>query len=133
MIIHLRVGIAPDLKQPTRGSWAGHPFHPPIRSCSGWGFPSCSGHPEYWWALTPPFHPYPLPSSEFGIRSKTPEDFTRHSLPVTPALIGAVSFLWHFPSRRRDWALPSILPCGARTFLPPDRASDHLIHFHAFT
>ena len=30
----------------------------------------------------------------------------------------AVSFLWHFPSRRRDWALPSTLSCGARTFLP---------------
>jgi len=30
----------------------------------------------------------------------------------------AVYFLWHFPSRHRDWALPSTLPCGARTFLP---------------
>ena len=30
----------------------------------------------------------------------------------------AVSFLWHFPSRRRDWALPSTLSYGARTFLP---------------
>ena len=30
----------------------------------------------------------------------------------------AVSFLWHLPSRRRDWALPSTLSCGARTFLP---------------
>jgi hypothetical protein len=30
----------------------------------------------------------------------------------------AVSFLWHFPSRCRDWALPSALSCGARTFLP---------------
>ena len=32
---------------------------------------------------------------------------------------GAVSFLWHFPARRRDWVLPSTLSCGARTFLPP--------------
>ena len=31
----------------------------------------------------------------------------------------AVCFLWHFPSRHRDWALPSTLPCGARTFLSP--------------
>jgi len=31
----------------------------------------------------------------------------------------AVSFLWHFPSRHRDSALRSTLPCGARTFLPP--------------
>jgi hypothetical protein len=30
----------------------------------------------------------------------------------------AVCFLWHFPSRHRDWVLPSTLPCGARTFLP---------------
>ena len=27
-------------------------------------------------------------------------------------------FLWHFPSRYRDSALRSALPCGARTFLP---------------
>ncbi len=26
--------------------------------------------------------------------------------------------LWHYPSRRRAWALPSTLPFGARTFLP---------------
>ena len=31
----------------------------------------------------------------------------------------AVYFLWHFPSRRRDWVLPSTLPSEARTFLPP--------------
>jgi len=99
MIIHLRIGIAPGLKRPTRGYRAGHPFHPPIWSCSRWGLPSYPGHPEYWWALTPPFHPY-------------------YAIGV------AVSFLWHFPSRHRDWALPSILPFGARTFLPPYRRHD---------
>jgi len=26
-------------------------------------------------------------------------------------------FLWHFPSGRPAWVLPSALPCGARTFL----------------
>jgi len=31
----------------------------------------------------------------------------------------AVSFLLHYPSRCRDWVLPSALSCGARTFLPP--------------
>jgi hypothetical protein len=36
---------------------------------------------------------------------------------VNPSL-QAVCFLWHFPSRRRDWALPSTLSCEARTFLP---------------
>jgi len=27
-------------------------------------------------------------------------------------------FLWHYPSARADWTLSSILPFGARTFLP---------------
>ena len=40
--------------------------------------------------------------------------------------------LWHYPSRRRAWALPSTLPCGARTFLPGihqgDRPSSCLIN-----
>jgi len=26
-------------------------------------------------------------------------------------------FLWHYPWSRLHWELPSILPCGARTFL----------------
>jgi len=34
------------------GRW---PFWP----CSGRGLPSHPGHPRCWWALTPPFHPYP--------------------------------------------------------------------------
>ena len=31
----------------------------------------------------------------------------------------AVCFLWHFPWPHGRWALPTIAPCGARTFLPP--------------
>src|ERR1700682_4252559 len=50
------------------------------------------------WALTPPFHPY------LAARLR------RHLLP-------GGSFLWHFPSGRPDWVLPSALLCGARTFL----------------
>jgi len=42
-----------------------------------------------------------------------------HPFTLTSCL--AVSFLLHFPSRRRDWGLPSTLSCGARTFLPPCR------------
>ena len=53
-------------------------------------------------ALTAPFHPY---------------------LPVSGE---AVCFLWHFPSRHRDWELPSALPWGVRTFLRP-KAGDHLV------
>lgn len=48
------------------------------------------------WALTPPFHPC-LPRFESG---------------------QVVSSLLHFPSRSRDRALPGIVLCGARTFLP---------------
>ena len=29
--------------------------------------------------------------------------------------------LWHFPLVCTNWVLPSVLPCGARTFLPPGR------------
>ena len=41
-----------------------------------------------------------------------------HLFTLTPgAGPEAVSFLWHFPSCRQDWALPSTLSYGARTFL----------------
>ena len=39
--------------------------------------------------------------------------------PCNQSHMKAVSFLLHFPSRHRDWALPSILSFGARTFLSP--------------
>jgi len=48
------------------------------------------------WALTPPFHPYRM----------------------TPRCLRRFCFLWHFPGGRPHRALPGILPCGARTFLP---------------
>ena len=51
--------------------------------------------PAVRWALTPPFHPYPLSLS------------TRR----------AVSFLWPYPSPFGAQALPGSLPYGARTFL----------------
>ena len=50
-------------------------------------------------ALTAPFHPYRRRS---GL---------------------AVSFLWHFPWTRAPQALPGTLSYGARTFLPPKRAT----------
>jgi len=34
----------------------------PIWSCSGRGLPSLPRHRGNWWALTPPFHPYPAPT-----------------------------------------------------------------------
>ena len=36
---------------------------------------------------------------------------------LTTAQAMAVYFLWHFPWGHPHWALPSTLPCGARTFL----------------
>ena len=41
-----------------------------------------------------------------------------HHFTLTDLTGPAVSFLWHFPSGHPDWALPSVLPFGARTFLP---------------
>src|SRR5690606_35753631 len=73
------------------------PFRPEpacaVWSCSGWGLPSCTGHPVHWWALTPPFHPCRAPRGE------------------------AVCSLWHCPAGHPGWVLPTTLLCGARTFL----------------
>ena len=38
--------------------------------------------------------------------------------------LGAVCFLWHFPWGHPRSPLATTLPCGARTFLPPE-AGDH--------
>lgn len=47
-----------------------------------------------------------------------PRPFTLTRYRGSQPIYRAVFFLWHFPARHRDWALPSILSCGARTFLP---------------
>ena len=39
----------------------------PIRPCTGRGLPSPPGHPDGWWALTPPFHPYPFRGGLFSV------------------------------------------------------------------
>ena len=76
----------------------------PSWPCSGWGLPSRPGHPGRWWSLTPPFHPY-LPG------------------PATGRAGAAVCFLWHCPAGHPGSALPTTLPCGARTFLTAHRAA----------
>ncbi len=67
-------------------------------SFSPWGLPSRTARAARWWALTPPFHPYPLRS-------------------------GRSPFLWHFPwtcrSRPAPFPLGSTAPYAVRTFLPP--------------
>src|SRR2546430_12734648 len=40
-----------------------------------------------------------------------------HRFTLTPANAGAVYFLWHCPAGHPGSALPTTLPCGARTFL----------------
>src|SRR5487761_301779 len=72
---------------------------PPIWPCSGRGLP---GRP----VTRPPVGSYPT-------FSPLPDSAS----PETTAAGG--NFLWHFPSGRPDWVLPSALLCGARTFLQP--------------
>jgi len=95
--------VADSLVRSTREHRAGRPPalaqgprprpRPPSWPCSGWGLPSRRSHLRRWWSLTPPFHPYPRTDP------------------------GAVCFLWHYPAGHPGSALPTTLPCGARTFL----------------
>ena len=66
---------------------------PPLDLAPG-GVYLAARSPGRWWSLTPPFHPY-------------------RSARTRPA----VCFLWHCPAGHPGWALPTTLPCGARTFL----------------
>ena len=93
-----RVSVAEYLLRPTRELGRATLKRSSIWSCTGWGLPSFPGHPGNWCALTAPFHPYRVPLPD-GMADP------------------AVCFLLHFPSRRRDSALRSTLPCGVRTFL----------------
>jgi hypothetical protein len=101
-----RPAVTRRLQRPTRENgarrngrlWTGSPL--PVWPCSGWGLPSRPGHPGRWCALTAPFHPYLCGDTEASLPS-------------------AVCSLWHFPAGHPDWALPSTLPYGVRTFLGP--------------
>ena len=99
-----RGAVTCALKQPTRKAMVG-PTTFPIWSCSKRGMPSMPRHRGIWWALTPPFHPYPA---------------ARRGGLLSVAL----------SEGRPSWVLPSVLPCGARTFLPgpcgPQRRSVRL-------
>jgi hypothetical protein len=93
--------VADALQRPTRTLRASSPQACPVWPCSGWGLPSLPGHPGSWWSLTPPFHPY-LPCHVRKARGRQ-----------------AVCSLWHWPAGYPEWALPTTLLCGARTFLEP--------------
>jgi hypothetical protein len=95
-----RPAIARRLLRPTRGS-GGRATHPLCSALLRVGFVE------------------PLESPPALVRSYR----TVSPLPVRPSTPGgreppsAVCSLWHFPAGHPDWALPSTLPCGVRTFL----------------
>jgi len=83
----------------------------PIWPCSERGLPSLPCHHGSWWALTPPFHPYPAPTLK-AVNSS----LKIQNLPSSKWVLGglfSVALSWS----RLHWVLPSALPCGARTFL----------------
>src|SRR6202011_4482482 len=84
---------APPAARP--GTWGEQPWtanRPSLFGLAPGGVYLAGRSPDRRWALTPPFH-----------RCR--------------GLAAALSFLWPSPSGRPDWALPSALLCGARTFL----------------
>ena len=112
--------VADSLVRPTRGLGRAaleRPRRPdadaePSWPCSGWGLPSRPSRLGRWWSLAPPFHP--CLSTVSGRE--------------------AVCSLLHCPAGHPGWALPTTLPCGARTFLDdsgprtvPPRPPDRLI------
>ena len=108
-------GVAAGLEQPTRSAFPSREKGraalnaEPIRPCTGRGLPSTSGRPEIWWALTPPFHPYPAPLSS----AESP-----YGKVLRPGeWRWAVYFLWSCPWGRPRSPLATSLPCGVRTFL----------------
>jgi len=92
------LAVTREVKRPTRELGRTTLHCSPIWSCSGWGLHSLRRRRRTGELLP---HPFTLTSMQPNSHMK------------------AVSFLLHFPSRHRDWALPSILSSGARTFLPP--------------
>ena len=90
-----RTAVACRLKRPTREHRAGRPYGSPIRSCSGWGLPC------------PPCHQ--------GSGELLPRLFTLTCRSRRYVFCGT------FLRGRPQSPLATILPCGARTFLPPGK------------
>lgn len=117
-----RAAVTCGLKRPTRGQRTDHPskgnavpFSPSYLVLLQVGFAKPAGHPT---AGEPLPHHFNLTCDRDGCSYETTAD---------PS---AVYFLLHFPSRHRDWVLPSTPSCGARTFLSfLCGTSDHLIDF----
>jgi len=95
--------VTHTLEQPTQIHRTGCPYQ--IWPCSDWGLPSQHCLQCCWCALTAPFH-------------LLPNIYSLVSDWQTKTQCVAVYSLLHFPPDFSDWALPSSLPYGARTFLP---------------
>ena len=55
---------SPTASSSLPASLGGHPLPfgaDAVWPCTPWGLPSRASHPARWWALTPPFHPSPVP------------------------------------------------------------------------
>ena len=102
-----RTAVTGRLEQPTRGleraalhsASCEEAARPPMWPCSRWGLPCRLRYRRRGGLL--------------------PRRFTLTCRTLLPKSSQAVSSLLHFPSRSRDRALPGIVLCGARTFLPP--------------
>jgi len=93
-----RATVTRRLEQPTRRLERAALIAPAYMALLPMGFAVPFALPRARWALTPPFHP------------------GRRDAGTAPAPV--VSSLWHSPRRFRHRALPGIVLCGARTFLP---------------
>ncbi len=102
-----RMPITRHLKRPTRSfgrATRGQkkpPGLPLAWSCSRWGLPSRSSHPDRWWSLTPPLHSYDA----------------RNASQNEAFLAPRLAFCCTMPSGCPAWELPSIVLYGVRTFL----------------
>ena len=95
--------IAADLTRSTRDVTGGPPC--PCSTLLRMGFAEPPRFPGTLVVSYTTVSPLPVPR---GVRSPGPS---------------AVCSLLHFPSGRPAWELPSILPCGVRTFLDPKAAA----------
>jgi len=110
-IIRLGPGLLPASSSLPGGSGRADRMRLPIWPCSGRGLPSRPRRRDRWWALTPPFHPYPRQGAGGLLSVALSQDRSR-------------------------WTLSSALPCGARTFLPEPyspRRQPVRLHGHGWT
>ena len=104
-----RTAVADGLKQPDPGASDGPPYNAPLFGLAPDGVYRASDVTAGTGELLP--HPFTLTHLRQRLR-------------------WAVYSLWHFPWGRPRSPLRTILPCGARTFLPSLRTGDHLGLFH---